>query len=188
MILFLLAKKLIDNIAFVFSGIVITFRSMTNLRHVVIKLMDGINPYGRIHFKFFIEETGEVTWEGWRCNLVVNTGKYHIADQLSGKLEAQMSHMAVGTGTTPAQAADTALENELDRNALDSITQGEGTAANQVTYKCTWAAGDGTGALTESGLFNSASAGKMMCRSVFAVKNKEELEAMAMDWILTISA
>ena len=99
-----------------------------------------------------------------------------------------MSHMAIGTGTTTPVATDTALQTELDRNALDSRTQGAGADANKVTYICTWAAGDGTGALTEAGIFNSASAGQMLCRSVFPVKNKESGESMVMTWILTISA
>jgi len=120
-------------------------------------------------------------------NLVVNTGLYHIADQMSDQGEAAMTHMAIGTGSTAAAAADTALETELDRNALDSTTQGAGAAANTVVYVCTWAAGDGTGAITEAGIFNQAGAGVMLCRSVFSVKNKGAGDAMTLTWTLTLS-
>lgn len=162
--------------------------SRANVRAAIAALGEGVNPIGRVHFRFVNETTGAVRDGGWTPNLVVATGKNHIADQLSGRQEAQMSHMAVGTGTTTPIATDTALQNELDRNSLDSRTQGTGADANKVTYICTWAAGDGTGAITEAGIFNSASAGQMLCRSVFPVKNKETGESMVMTWILTVSA
>lgn len=142
---------------------------------------------GDLHFVFRNELTGEVREERER-NLVVTTGKSHIADQLSDKGEAAMSHMAIGTGTTAAAAGDTALGTELDRNALTSKTQGAGADANKVTYVGDWAAGDGTGAITEAGIFNSASAGVMLARSVFAVKNKGAGDSLTLTWTLTISA
>ncbi|MDO9069317.1 MAG: hypothetical protein Q7W05_12770 [Deltaproteobacteria bacterium] len=170
-----------------FRAILLTFSSMVNLRIVVFSLRDRIRPFGRIHF-LITRADGSIKCDCWHPNLVVTTGKNHIADQLSDKGEAPMSHMAIGTGTTAAVATDTALQTEIDRNAFTSKTQGTGSDANKVNYVCTWAAGDGTGAITESGIFNSASAGQMLCRSVFAVKNKESGEAMTMTWILTISA
>lgn len=142
---------------------------------------------GDLHFVFRNPETG-ATREYHERNLVVTTGKNHIADQLSDKGEAAMSHMAIGTGTTAAAAGDTALGTELDRNALTSKSQGAGADANKVTYVGDWAAGDGTGAITEAGIFNSASAGTMLARSVFAVKNKGAGDSLTLTWTLTISA
>jgi hypothetical protein len=121
-------------------------------------------------------------------NLVVTAGRNHMADQMAEQDEAAMSHMAIGTGTTAVDATDTALETELDRNALTSITQGTGSDAHKVTYVGDWAAGDGTGAITEAGIFNSASAGTMLCRTVFAVKNKGAGDTLTLTWVLTISA
>lgn len=162
--------------------------SWANFKTAFSAISEGVNPIGRVHFRFINEKTGAVRDCGWSPNLVVTSGKNHIADQLAARQEAQMSHMAIGTGTTTPVTANTALEVELDRNALDSRTKGSGADANKVTYICTWAAGDGTGAITEAGVFNSASAGQMLCRSVFPVKNKEAGESMVMTWILTISA
>lgn len=121
-------------------------------------------------------------------NLVVTVGRQHIADQMADLGEAAMSHMAIGTGTTAADALDTSLQTEIDRNALTSKTQGTGTDAHKVTYVADWAAGDGTGAITEAGIFNSASAGTMLCRSVFAVKNKAAGDTLTLTWVLTFSA
>jgi hypothetical protein len=121
-------------------------------------------------------------------NLVVTAGRAHCADQLADQGEAAMAYMAIGTGTTAPATTDTALETELDRNALDSKTQGTGTDANKVTYTCTWAAGDGTGAITEAGIFNSASAGTMLSRVTFDVKNKGAGDSLTLTWTLTFSA
>ena len=148
---------------------------------------DGIKCRGDLLFKFTCQKTGKIRIYEEK-NLIVTVGKSHIADQLSDQGEAAMSHMAIGTGTTAAVVGDTALETELDRNALTSKTQGSGASANQVAYSAEWAAGDGTGAITEAGIFNSASAGILLARSVFAVKNKGATDALSIVWTLTISA
>jgi hypothetical protein len=188
MILAFLINKLYRLSVNIWDLLVLTFYSWTNLRHILLSLRDGINPYGRVHFKKYIEATGEVTYEGWSWNLVVGTGKAHIATLLANGGPAVMRYMAIGTGTTAALNSDLALKTELDRNLCDSVVQGTGADNNKVYFTCTWPAGDGTGPITEAGIFNSASAGQMLCRSVFAVKNKEAGEAMVQTWIITISA
>ena len=94
-----------------------------------------------------------------------------------------MSHMSIGTGTTAAAAGNTTLVTELDRNALTSTT----VTSNAVAYVCTWAAGDGTGAVTEAGLFNASSGGDMLCRTVFSVVNKGSADSMTITWTITVS-
>ena len=134
------------------------------------------------------DEQGRVKRDVATKNLVVNTGLYHIADQLADSGEAAMSHMAVGTGTTQPAAGDTQLGNQLeDRHAFTSKTQGSGSAANKVTYIAEWAAGHATGAITEAGIFNSDSAGQMLCRAVFAVINKGSSDTMTLTWELQIN-
>lgn len=126
--------------------------------------------------------------EEWAVdNLVVTTGRNHIADQLSDQSEAALSHMAIGEGTTTQVIADTALESEISRKALTSKTQGSGTDANKVVFVGDWAAGEGTGAITEAGLFNSATAGTMVTRTTFAVKNKDVGDSLSIQWTLTIT-
>ncbi|MBN2060694.1 MAG: hypothetical protein JW882_09800 [Deltaproteobacteria bacterium] len=145
-------------------------------------LFSEIRPFGRVHI-LLKGPNGEIKCDEWCPNLIVTTGKNHIADQMSDQGQAQMSHMAIGTGTTAAAAGDTALETELDRNALTSVTQSD----NTVEYVGDWAAGDGTGAITEAGIFNAAAAGTMLCRSVFSVKNKAAGDTLSLTWVLTIS-
>jgi hypothetical protein len=116
-------------------------------------------------------------------NLVVTVGKNGIADQLlASPTISKPSHMAIGTGSTAAAAGDTTLQTELDRNALTSKTR----SANVVTMVGDWAAGDGTGAITEAGIFDASSAGNMYVRAVFSVVNKGASDTLSLSWALTI--
>lgn len=118
-------------------------------------------------------------------NLVVNAGKTHIASRMSANTVNVMSHMAVGTGNTAAAAGDTTLNTELARVAL-SVTGGT-ASSNTITYAATFPAGTGTGALTEAGVFNAASSGTMMCRTVFPVINKQAADVIAVSWVVSIT-
>ena len=116
-------------------------------------------------------------------NLVVTTGKNFVSSRMKDTTKAAMSHMEIGSGTTSAAAGQTTLVTAVDRNALTSTT----VTNNTIIYVCTWAAGDGTGAITESGLFNASSGGDMLCRTVFAVVNKGSADAMTITWTITVS-
>jgi hypothetical protein len=117
-------------------------------------------------------------------NLVVNTGLAYIASRMKDTTDTAMTHMAVGTGSTAAAAGDTALGSESHREALDSTT----VTANAIAYVSSFEAGEGTGALTEAGIFNAASAGTMLCRTVFDVVNKGANDTMSITWTITITA
>ena len=117
-------------------------------------------------------------------NLVVTAGKEWVADRMKGTNSA-MSHMAIGTGTNTAAAANTTLQTELDRNTL--TTSGGTVSNNTIQYACTWAAGDGTGAITEAGIFDASSGGDMLARTVFSVVNKGPADSMTITWTITVS-
>ena len=85
-------------------------------------------------------------------NLVVTVGKEWVAKRMAGQ-DSNMTHMAIGTGTTTAAAAQTALTTELERNAL--TVSGGTVSTNTIVYAATYAAGDGTGAITEAGIFDT---------------------------------
>lgn len=129
-----------------------------------------------------IAVNGEVVQE--TNNLVVTAGKEWVAQRMSDA-NTVMTHMAIGTGTTAAAAGDTALVTELDRNVL--TVSGGTVTGNTIQYACTWAAGDGTGAITEAGIFDAATAGDMLARTVFAVVNKGASDALSITWTITIS-
>jgi len=118
-------------------------------------------------------------------NVVVNGGKDFVASRMKDSTSSVMSHMAIGSGTTSAVAANTTLENELSgsRTALTSTT----VSSNDVIYVATFSAGTGTGAVTEAGIFDASSGGNMLCRTVFAVVNKAEGDSMTVTWTVTVS-
>jgi hypothetical protein len=116
-------------------------------------------------------------------NLVVTTGRNYIASRMTGTTPAAMSHMAVGTGTTEPVIANTTLETELTRVALDSQT----INANVITYIATFGAGVATGALTEAGIFNASTSGTMLCRTTFGVVTKAVDDIMVITWNVTVS-
>ena len=116
-------------------------------------------------------------------NLVVTDGKEFVASRMKDTTKAAMTHMAIGTGSTAAAAGDSALGSEADRQSLTSTT----VSGAVVTYVATFGPGDGTGAITEAGLFNASSSGDMLCRTVFAVVNKGASDSMTITWSVTVS-
>ena len=129
-----------------------------------------------------ISLNGEVVQE--TDNVVVTDGKKWVADRMNNA-NAVMSHMAIGTGNTTVNAADTTLDTELDRNALTSTT----VTDNTIAYVGTWAAGDGTGAIIEAGLFDAASSGDCLARTVFSsgIVNKGASDTLTITWTITVS-
>ena len=151
-------------------------------------LTERVARSGRLHIELFGPD-GKKKDERDIHNLMTNVGEAHIADQLaSSPDESAMSHMAVGTGTTPPTSANTALEFQIDRNALTSRTQGAGGDDNDIIYVGDWAAADGTGAITEAGIFNSSADGSMLARATFAVINKGAADTLKITWTVTIGA
>lgn len=116
-------------------------------------------------------------------NLVVTDGKEYVASRMKDASTSAMSHMAIGTGSTAAAAGNAALGSEADRNSLTSTA----VSGTTVTYIATFGAGEGTGAITEAGLFNASSSGVMLCRTVFAVVNKGASDSMTITWTVTVS-
>ena len=116
-------------------------------------------------------------------NLVVTAGKGYVASRMKDASATAMSHMAIGSGSTAAAASQTALGTELGRVSLTSTN----VSAAVVTYVATFAAGTGTGAVTEAALLNASSGGTMLCRTVFSVVNKGSADSMTITWTVTVS-
>ena len=138
---------------------------------------DGLNLKG----KLAIALNGEVVQEV--DNIVVTAGKGYVASRMKDATATAMSHMAIGSGTTNPAASDTALETELGRVALTSTA----VSSNVVTYTATFAAGTGTGAVTEAGILNASSSGTLLCRTEFSVVNKGSSDSMTITWTVTVS-
>lgn len=146
---------------------------------------ETVSPKGQVSIEIF-NSKGNLKEKVHVPNLVVTTGRNYIASRLNDTAQTDvMTHMAVGEGTDAATLADTVLGTELTRVAFDS----DAIVDNVITYVATYAAGVGTGAITEAGVFNDAGAnlGDMLCRTVFPVVNKAVDDSMVITWTVTVS-
>jgi hypothetical protein len=144
-------------------------------------LTENFKLKGDVLIEVFDPVTGEVKDKREIHNLLVDTGLAYIASRMVGTASGVMSHMAVGTSGTSPAAGNTTLGAEVARQSLTSGT----AASNVVTYVASFAAGVGTGALQEAGMFNASSGGTMLCRTTFAVVNKGASDAMTITWTVT---
>ena len=138
--------------------------------------------------KVFVTVTGangEVKQQFEVPNLVVTTGKNHIAAKIAATTNspAAMTHMAIGTSSTAPAASDTTLGTETGRVSLS----GSVVSTNTITYTATFPAGTGSGVITEAGIFNASTAGTMLCRTTFPAVNKQAGDSIAVTWDVTVS-
>jgi hypothetical protein len=146
-------------------------------------LIENLKMKGELSIVVRDETTGLIKQTLHVPNLVVTVGKNYIASRIVGTAASIMSHMSIGTGTATPAAGDTTLGTEAGRVALASGT----ASTNTVTYTASFPAGTGTGAITEAGVFNAASAGTMLCRTTFPVVNKAAGDSIAITWVVTVS-
>lgn len=141
----------------------------------------GIKGIARLELR---DEFGRIKQVEEVENLITTAGRNAIIERLdSAPGTSQPTHMAIGTGATAAAAGDTTLQTELDRNALSSNV----AAANVLTMVADWAAGDGTGAITEAGVLNAGAGGTLYSRAVFSVINKGALDTLQITWTYTLT-
>jgi hypothetical protein len=122
-------------------------------------------------------------------NLITVVGVSGIAARINGSgSPAAYTYIALGTGTTAADAANTQLENEV-------TTAGGARASASASLVTTDTAGDtaqlvntfnftegGTFALTESGVLNAASTGTLLARQVFSAINVASGDSLQVTW------
>lgn len=120
-------------------------------------------------------------------NLVVSAGSAGVASRINGDgAEAAFTYVAIGIGTTSANASDTALVSEITTAGGE---RGAGTASRiqtdvpndtaqlVKTYNFT-----GTFAVTESGVLNAASTGTLLARQVFTAINVISGDSLQVTW------
>jgi hypothetical protein len=151
--------------------------------------------YGSLYISH-IRADGEVLDYGLASMRVVTTaGVGFVVDAFQGSVEPEiMKYHGVGTGTNAEASGDTALQTESTTIlTVDSTratgTQTEGASAN--IYRSVGTVSfDGSGAITEHGLFSVASTGSgvLLDRSVFSAINVISGDSIAFTWELTIPA
>lgn len=130
------------------------------------------------------DEQGKIKEERTQDNLIVTVGKDYLAGGILNAIATPFVAIAIGTGNTAAALADTALQTEVARGAFDSSS----VPANVATMVKNFAAGIGTGAITEAGIFsNTIAGGNMLSRIVFAVINKAASDSLQITWTVTLA-
>lgn len=149
--------------------------------------VDNINAKGSLTL-ILTDADGNVKSEQNVKNLVVSVGLSHLAQRAINNAVTVMSHMALGSGTVPAALGNTTLGTEAGRIALQSSSNVTTNVSNDsVQFIASFGAGVATGAITEAGIFNAASAGDMLCRTVFNVVNKDANDTLTVTWKVVLS-
>lgn len=129
---------------------------------------------------------GAVKDEVYGRNVIVENGKEFLASFLNSAATAAstftMRYIAIGTDSTAEAVSNAALGAEVSRST-GSVTYTSG-ALYEVT--ATFAAGDGTGAIAEYGLFSSNTAGTMFSRDTEDVISKGALDTLTVTTKVTI--
>jgi hypothetical protein len=120
-------------------------------------------------------------------NVITTNGKDFLASFLqsaaAGASTFTMKYIGIGTDSTAEAAANTTLGVELARQT------GTASYVSSAIYKvtATFAAGTGTGAIVEYGLFSSSSAGTMLSRDTESVVNKGASDTLVVSTEITLS-
>lgn len=155
------------------------------------------------------DDNGKTKDERYIPNTVVLDGKNFIINRMfyttpdSTADYKIMKYMELGTSTT--YISSTTLDSVITGSRLDmdanpptsSITRGAGSTA-AITYVAFYKGTGGTPstafpdttstlAITEAGIFNAASGGKMLCKTNFAVVNKLPADALTINWTISIT-
>lgn len=156
------------------------------------KIFKGVGKYLSSRAKvisnvdiILFDADGNIKDERHIHNTVPNNGLYGIADQLlDAPTVGKPTHMELGTGTPAATKLGSYVVGS--RTALATKTRLNAV----VTMTCTFAAGVGTGALTEAGIFNGAveDAGNMYLSASFGVVTKAVTDSLSITWTLTTAA
>lgn len=143
---------------------------------------------GKVRIALF-DANGTLKDEYINPNVVVTVGKNYLAAWLAAATQSTefMSYIALGTGTSPASSSDTALQTELT-GGTNARVQGTLTSSGAVWQNvASFGAGNGTGAVTEAGLFSALTSGTMFAHQVFTVINKGAGDTLQVTWQVTLS-
>lgn len=129
---------------------------------------------------------GEVKQEVSSENVVTTNGKEFLARYLySAVTTAQntLKYIAIGSDATAEAASNTALGSELSRHT------GTVSYASTAIYSvaATFAAGSGTGAVVEYGLYETNTGGTLFSRNTDSVINKGASDTLTVTYQLTLS-
>lgn len=146
---------------------------------------ENIKMYGRFDIKHY--RNGIMIDRRKIDNLITTAGLAEVAKLLlTDTASDDFDYIAVGTGSTAANVADTTLDTELAADGL-SRAAGSGTTAAGVSTLTKTFSVTGTQAVVESGVLNQGAGGDLLCRQVFSALNVVNGDTLAITWNVTFS-
>jgi hypothetical protein len=144
-------------------------------------MFENFMPEFNMHIEL-IDKNGRIKEIREVHNTVTTAGKNGIMDQiLASPTLPKAGWMELGTGTGGTTLLNAYIAGS--RVALTSKTRN----TNVITMVGNWAAGTGTGAITEAGVFDVVTANtvNMWCYATFAVINKTASDSLQITWTIT---
>ncbi len=145
----------------------------------------SIELKGRIKLVLRDARNGRVRYVVDKDNLVVDAGKALLAQALydNSPSNLQVTHIAIGTGTTAPAAGDTALENEQLRTTVYSNLQG-----TSVTFAAFIGSLEYEGDISELGLFiDGDNANVLLSRVVITPVTKTTNDVVEILWEISMN-
>lgn len=152
------------------------------------KLNEQIKLNGNVSVTL-IGPDGKIKQQHSKHNLVVTVGKTYLAAWLAAATQATefMTYIALGTGTSGPSSGDTTLGTEFSGGGYSRVDGTLTSASNVWTNTATFSPGNGTGAVTEAGLFSASTVGTLFARQVFSVYNKAAGDTLIVVWNVTFA-
>ena len=150
---------------------------------------DNIIVTGSLTIKVF-DDVGNTKSEVTIPNMVVSSGKSFIISRVAPSPPAYMSHMGIGSSNQQTSLEMTSLVSEATvsgskvRSSITTVTN-----ANSITYSATFSPNAFGGSYTakEAGIFNSATTGTMLARTVFSPVLIAAVDTVVINWTITLN-
>ena len=151
-------------------------------RDIKMELNENMKITGHINLKLY-DKYGNLKDERDIHNTITTVGKAYLATWLAAASQAGkfMAYLAVGEGSP----SGTALGSEIGTRVSGTLSTPGST--NIWQNSGTFAAANGTGAITEVGLFSASTSGTMFASQTFDVINKGASDSLTLTWQITLS-
>lgn len=132
---------------------------------------------------------GKVKYHHIAPNVVTTVGKQYLATWLATSTPPGtfMQYVALGSGTSAASVADTALQIEL------TVAGYSRASANLLSDGTTWGSisefepNNGAANISEIGIFSADTAGTMFAHQVFPTITKTSVDTLTFKWYITFA-
>lgn len=148
--------------------------------------MRGVIPlYLRGFYTISLIKGGNKVWTHCGQNLVTTAGFQLAASRMKDATSGGLTHVAIGSDTTPPTISMTALQGTEHERVSATVT----VSSNQITLEAAFGTGIlGTVTAGEFGIFNAASSGTMFARFVSPSFSISSTDTVDVTWSIVMGA